>query len=66
MSTYKKLVTIKKEIARLNDIIDRKILRGVSYREEARRHKFLISERRALTQASFFSKTFNLVSTFLF
>lgn len=66
MSTYKKLITLRKEIERLNDIIDAKIVRGRSYREESRRHKFLTSQKRALSQASFFSKTFNLVSTFLF
>lgn len=35
---------IQREIARLNDTIDRKIVRGKSYRDEARRHKMLLSE----------------------
>ncbi len=30
------------EIRRLNERIDRKIIRGLSYSPEARRHKFLL------------------------
>jgi hypothetical protein len=29
------------ELSRLNRLIDLKIIKGLSYREEARRHKFL-------------------------
>jgi hypothetical protein len=33
---------IKKELQKLNDTIDRKIVRGVSFRDEARRHRNLL------------------------
>jgi hypothetical protein len=35
---------IKKEISQLNEVIDRKIIKGVSYAKEAKRHKFLVSQ----------------------
>lgn len=35
---------ISKELARLNNAIDRKIIRGGSYREEANRHKALLAQ----------------------
>lgn len=33
---------IQRELARLNDRIDRKIIKGQSFRDEARRHKELL------------------------
>lgn len=33
---------IKDEMSRLNDIIDLKIIRGIPYKREATRHKFLL------------------------
>lgn len=44
MSKHTLTKEIQREIARLNDTIDRKIVRGKSYRNEARRHKTLLSE----------------------
>lgn len=35
---------IKKEITRLNKDIDLKIIKGLPYKAEARRHKFLMSQ----------------------
>ncbi len=34
---------LKKELQDLNEIIDRKIIRGLSYSKEARRHKYVLS-----------------------
>lgn len=78
MSNFKKASVIKKEIEKINDIIDMKIIKGVPYKTEARRHKFLISQRAALSRSSwpsmsrrkssvsFFKKSFRFASAFLF
>ena len=34
---------IRKELARLNDRIDRKIIRGLDFRKDARRHRELLA-----------------------
>jgi hypothetical protein len=34
----------QEEIENLNEVIDMKIIKGISYRNEARRHKFLLSK----------------------
>ncbi len=34
----------EEEIANLNEVIDMKIIKGISYKSEARRHKFLLSK----------------------
>lgn len=62
---------LRRELEVLNDVIDRKIIKGLSYVREARRHKFLLSSIASLRRASriqsgWFSKSFGLVSTFLF
>lgn len=43
MSKEKLVKTISKEIEEINETIDLKVIRGVSYRTEARRHKLLHS-----------------------
>jgi len=35
--------TIREELTKLNDMIDMKILRGLPYRREALRHRFLLA-----------------------
>lgn len=61
---------LRGELEVINDAIDRKIIKGLSYAREARRHKFLLSNIASLRRASvarsgWFSKSFSLVSTFL-
>ncbi len=50
-SMYKK--TIEHEIEKLNQKIDLKIIKGLSYRTEAKRHKFLLARLSELSQYSF-------------
>lgn len=62
---------LRQEIEVLNDVIDQKIIKGLSYVREARRHKSLLSSIASLrrvsrAQSGWFSKSFGLVSTFLF
>jgi hypothetical protein len=51
MSRYELIRQIQMEIERLNAEIDVKIIRGVSYRGEARRHKFLKARLSELVRA---------------
>ncbi len=57
---------LRKELQALNDQIDEKIIRGLSYGKEARRHKFILNRlsdiQRAQTGRGWFSKSFNVFS----
>lgn len=44
MKTFFKKNNIKKNIEKLNKEIDLKIIKGLPYKAEARRHKFLVSQ----------------------
>jgi len=44
MSKSTLIQEIRKEINNLNDVIDLKIIRGLSYKNEARRHRFLVAQ----------------------
>ncbi len=61
---------IKSELAKINDIIDVKIVEGVSYRREALRHRFLLNRlsdlhRLSRFQSNWLQRTVNVVATFL-
>ena len=43
MSKYNLEKTLRNELGVLNDVIDRKIVRGLSYAREAKRHKYVVS-----------------------
>ena len=56
---------IEEQIENLNLLIDEKILHGISYRAEARRHRELIRwARRDRKQRSFFSKLATFTALF--
>ena len=63
--TFKK--TIESELRKLNEEIDIKIVRGLSYMKESRRHKFLLKQLNSFSQSNsgWLQKSFNLVSTFV-
>jgi hypothetical protein len=48
MKRYILIRRVESEIARLNEEIDMRIVRGVSYKALARKHKTLIAELRSL------------------
>ena len=61
---------LRQELEVINDVIDQKIIKGLSYTRESRRHKFLLSSianlrRASRVQSGWFTKSFSLVSTFL-
>lgn len=44
MSKFKLAYNVQREIKKLNSAIDLKIIKGLPYRAEARRHRFLMSQ----------------------
>lgn len=70
MSTFILEKNIQTEIKRINDIIDIKILKGLSYRREALRHRFLLNRlsdlhRLSKFHSNWFQRATNIVATFL-
>ena len=63
--TFKK--TIESELRKLNEEIDIKIVKGLSYVRESRRHKFLLKQLNSFNRHSsgWLQKSFSLVSTFV-
>lgn len=59
MSKYQTIKTIRMEIDRLNQEIDLRIIKGVPYKREAVRHKFLM---RQLSRIAPRKSAFNLFS----
>ncbi|MDE2041111.1 MAG: hypothetical protein KGI59_01855 [Patescibacteria group bacterium] len=53
MSKHQTKKIIRAEIERLNQEIDLRIIRGVSYRREARRHRFLMTQLARLNSSGF-------------
>lgn len=59
---------IIKEIKKLNKDIDLKIIKGLPYRAEARRHKFLVSQFYGFyenTKKNWFQKTLHVFASFV-
>ncbi len=52
MSKYKTAYILKKELKKLNEDIDYKIIKGVSYRREALRHRYIRTQLEKITTAS--------------
>jgi len=48
---------INKEIRNINKSIDKKIVKGISYDREARRHKDLVSRLRRIESEAAFART---------
>ncbi len=62
---------IREELKKLNDIIDIKILKGMSYKREALRHRFLLSRlsdmhRLPRFNSTWFKRSVNVLATFVF
>ncbi len=64
MSKHQTLRTIRSEIERLNQDIDLRIIKGVSYARQARRHKFLMRQLAQISSSghSWFSRSMNFTS----
>lgn len=68
MSKHRTVKILRAELERVNQEIDMRIIRGVSYAREARRHKFLLSQLRRLAprQFTWFGRSMSFVSAFMF
>lgn len=68
MSEYILAKTIKREIKRLNKDIDLKIIKGLPYKAEARRHRFLTSQFYGFYEkrnANFFKRFSHVFASFI-
>ena len=65
MSKMSLMFSIRKELRKINDRIDSKIVRGESYDKEARRHKQLVIDLRRLESEASIARTWAMAS-FLF
>lgn len=52
---------VEKRLQELNKKIDSKILRGKSYREEAREHRMLLSKLKSFARRTSFSPSFSFL-----
>lgn len=62
MSKMTLMYVINKEIKHLNSKIDRKIVKGISYERDARRHRELVHKLRRLESEASLARTFSLAS----
>ncbi len=65
MTKYKTITTIKKEINKINEEIDLRIIKGLAYRAEARRHKILLEKLRRDTRPTWQYRLSRMVTSFL-
>jgi hypothetical protein len=68
MGTYKTFKVIKSELSKLNHRIDLKIIQGVPYYNEARRHKMLRSRLQdlSLRKSPWLRSSLRFASLFMF
>lgn len=68
MSKYEIVRSLKKEIKKINYVIDEKIIQGLPYYNESRRHKFLTAQLRRLEPVTmgWFSRAGSVMSMFMF
>lgn len=67
MSRNKTIKAIRSEIEKLNKEIDLRIIKGLSYKDLSRRHKFLHSQLENINEfkRSWFGRSWGLVSSFI-
>jgi hypothetical protein len=67
MSKLKLEMTVRRELQKLNGVIDEKIIKGIPYAKEAKRHKFLLarlSDLRDSERFNWFSKAVSIMTSF--
>ncbi len=65
MTKYKTITTINKEINKINEEIDMKIIQGLAYKVEARRHRILLNKLRSEARPSWQYRLSRMVTSFL-
>ncbi len=68
MSKYEIVKSLKHEIRKINYVIDQKIIQGMPYYRESRRHRFLTSQlsRLAPPKVSWFGRSLSFMAMFMF
>lgn len=68
MSKHHTVKILRAELERVNNEIDMRIIKGLSYAREARRHKLLTSQLRRLAPRQFtlLGRSLSFVSAFMF
>lgn len=68
MSKHQIVRSLRSEIKKLNYLIDQKIIAGMPYYRESRRHKFLVSQMNHLTPqgTNWFARSMTFASLFMF
>ena len=68
MSKHQIVRSLRQEIRRINYIIDQKIIKGISYYSEARKHKFLVSQLNRISpqKSGIFGRALSFMSVFMF
>ena len=66
MSKHQIAKSLKKEISKINRVIDMKIIQGLPYYQESRRHKFLTSQLKHLIPNNTWFNTMSFSSLFMF
>lgn len=66
MSKYNLEKILKKELAEINELIDQKIVRGLSYSKEARRHRYILQSlsrvrRDSKTEYGWLTNSFSII-----
>ena len=61
MSHQQYLSTLRRELQKINEEIDTKILSGQMYANEARKHRILLARIRKHTKMNFFDKLFSIL-----
>ncbi len=64
MSKSQLKYTLKQELRKVNEVIDKKIVRGLPYNKEARYHKVLLARLSVINRSSFLSRM-KMVSAFM-
>jgi hypothetical protein len=68
MSKHEIVRSLRQEIRKMNRVIDMKIIQGLPYYNESRRHKLLILQLKRLIpeRSSWFGRSMSFVSMFMF
>ncbi len=68
MSKHQIVKSLRSEIKKINYVIDQKIIQGVPYGRESRRHKFLISQMNRLNPPSrnWLARSMTFAAMFMF
>jgi hypothetical protein len=66
MSKHQVKTTLKREIKRVNQEIDERIIKGMPYSQQARHHKILLARLGLLNRSTLLARTMRVATMFMF